>query len=107
MSTYVNLRSILDTNKLIGPNFLDWLRNLRIVLKAERINYALDEPLPKSPTVESFERVQRAYHKHLVDNVWARCVMLTSMSPELQKQYMVVDAHNIVLHPMDLFYEQV
>ena len=57
MSTYVNLRSIPDMNKLIGPNFLDWLRNLRIVFKAKLIAYVLDEPLPKSPTVDASERV--------------------------------------------------
>ena len=88
MSTYMNLRSILDTNKLIRLNFLDWLRNLRIVLKAKRIAYVLDESLPKSLAVDAFERVQRAHQKHLVDNAWAGCIMPTSMSPKLHKQYM-------------------
>ena len=41
MSTYVNLHSIPDMNKVIGPNFLDWLWNLRIVSKAKRIAYVL------------------------------------------------------------------
>ena len=42
MTSNVNLRSILDANKLIGPNFLDWIRNLRIVLNVEKITYVLD-----------------------------------------------------------------
>ena len=69
MLTMVNLRSIMDVDKLIRPNFLDWLKNLRIVLKRERLAYVLLEPLPQSPVVDAFERVQRAYKKHLVDSV--------------------------------------
>ena len=57
MSSNVNLRSILDTNKLTKPNFLDWLRNLRIVLKVEKIAYVLDEPLPKSLAIDASEGV--------------------------------------------------
>ena len=73
----------MDTNKLTGTNFLDWVRNLRIVLKAEKIAYVLDVPLLKSATVDASERVQRTYQKHLVDSAWAGCIRLTSMSPEL------------------------
>jgi hypothetical protein len=36
MSSNISLRSILDANKFIGPNFLDWHRNVRIVLKQEK-----------------------------------------------------------------------
>ena len=57
MSSNVNLRSILDTNKLTKPNFLEWLRNLRIVLKVEKIAYVLDEPLPKSLAIDASEGV--------------------------------------------------
>jgi hypothetical protein len=33
MNSNISLRSIFDANKLTGLNFLDWYRNLRIVLK--------------------------------------------------------------------------
>ena len=69
MSTIVNLRAILDANKLTGANFLDWLRNLGIVLKAERITYVLDGPLPISPVVDASDEDQKAYQKHLDDIV--------------------------------------
>ena len=61
MSSIVNLQSILDANKWTDANFMDWLRNLRIVLKAERIAYVLDGPLPKSPTVDASNEDQNAY----------------------------------------------
>ena len=38
------LRSILEKEKLNGSNFLDWHRNLRIVLKHDNKLYALEEP---------------------------------------------------------------
>ena len=53
MSSNVNLRSILDNNKLKGPNFLDWFRNMKIVLMVEKIAYVLNRPLPKSPPVDA------------------------------------------------------
>ena len=42
-------RSVLEKDKLIGTNFLDWFLNLRIVLKQERKLHVLDEPLPGEP----------------------------------------------------------
>ena len=94
----VNSQSIMDANKLTGPNFLDWLKNLRIVLKRERLAYILVEPLPQFPTADAFERVQRAYQKCLVDSARAGLIILTSMSPEFQKQYKALDAYSIVCH---------
>ena len=61
MSTIVNLQSMMDDNKLIGPNFLDRLKNLRIVLKRERLAHVLVEQLPQSLATNASERVQRAY----------------------------------------------
>ena len=57
MSTNVNTQTIMDANILTGPNFLDWLKNLRIVLKRERSAYVIDEPIPKSPAVDAPESV--------------------------------------------------
>ena len=77
----MNLRSILDANKFIGANFINWLRNLRIFLKIERIAYVLVVLLPESPTVDAFDEDQNAYWKHLDDNVISICIMIASMSP--------------------------
>lgn len=40
------LARILDNYCLTGPNYVDWLRNLRIVLNYEKISYVLDTPKP-------------------------------------------------------------
>ena len=41
-----SLRSILEKDKLNGSNFIDWSRNLRIVLKQEKKLEVLEQPLP-------------------------------------------------------------
>ena len=102
----MNLRSILDANKLTWANFMDWLRNLRIVLKAKMIAYVLDDPLLESPTVDAFVEDQIAYQKHLDDSVIIACIMLASMSPELQKQHEAMTAYDIVVQLKKLFHEQ-
>ena len=94
MTTDVNSQSIMDANILIGPNFLDWVKNLRIVLKRARLAYVINKPLPKSPAINAPESFQGAYQKCLVDSARARLIIHTSMSPEFQKQYKTVDAYS-------------
>ena len=53
MSASNQLARILETNRLTGLNYKDWLRNLKIVLNSEKLGYVLDqEPLilPDNPT---------------------------------------------------------
>ena len=47
-----SLRSILDKEKLSGPKFLDWQRNLRILLMQEQKEYVLDKEMPDVPYEE-------------------------------------------------------
>jgi len=43
------LRSILEKDKLNGTNYADWIRNLRIVHRAEKKEEILDTLLPDEP----------------------------------------------------------
>ncbi|GJT63902.1 retrotransposon protein, putative, ty1-copia subclass [Tanacetum coccineum] len=43
-----SIMSILDKEKLNGSNFLDWYRNLRIVLRNEQKFHRLEEALPEA-----------------------------------------------------------
>jgi len=43
------LCSILEKDKLNGTNYADCIRNLRIVLSAEKKEEILDTPLPEAP----------------------------------------------------------
>ena len=53
MSNNLNLRSILESNKLTGPNYIDWLRNVKIILRAEKLTYVITEPVPPEPATNA------------------------------------------------------
>ena len=63
MSNSLSLRSILDTNKLTRPNYTDWLRNLRIVLTAEKLAYVLNSPVPANVAENAFEEEIATFKK--------------------------------------------
>ena len=83
----LSLRSVLEKDKLTDNNFVDWFRNLRIVLKHERKAYVLDGPLPPEPPANAHRTVRDAHQKHIDDNLDVSCIMLATMSPELQKAH--------------------
>ena len=82
----LSLRSILEKEKLNGSNFLDWYRNLRIVLKQEKKEYVLEKPVPKrAPPANASQANRNAYKKHEDDALDAGCLMLATMNSDLQK----------------------
>ncbi|XP_020082355.1 uncharacterized protein LOC109705954 [Ananas comosus] len=106
MAVSNSLAKILDTNRLTGPNFTDWLRNLRIVLNSEKLVYVLDTEAPavlENPTAEQ----RAARNKWTDDDVKVKCYMLASMSNELQRQHEHMEsAADILLHLKELYDEQ-
>ena len=61
MASSFSLRSILDANKLIGPNYVDWLRNLKIILSQEKIFYILDTPTLEPPGEDASQEEKTTY----------------------------------------------
>ncbi|CAD6242832.1 unnamed protein product [Miscanthus lutarioriparius] len=57
------LCSILEKDKLNGTNYADWIRSLRIVLRAEKKEDILDTPLPIEPTDNAPATEKNAYKK--------------------------------------------
>ena len=47
IATYTSLMSLLDNDKLLGPDFDSWYRNFRIVLKHDGIVYVINDPAPE------------------------------------------------------------
>ena len=105
MSLSNPLRGILDVNRLTGPNYTDWLRNLRIVLTADKIVYVLDTVIPTPEEGASEDEIAR-YVKYINDSTLAQCYMLGSITPELQRQHEMMGARSILLHVRKLFEEQ-
>ena len=99
----LSLRSILEKDKPNGTNFLDWYRNLRIVLKQERKEYILDQLVPDEPAVNAPRAQKDAHSKHFNDSINVTCLMLGSMDSNLQKQLMEMDAYTIIGHLKEMF----
>ena len=91
------LRSVLEKEKLNGTNYIDWIRNLRIVLRDEKKEEALDTPLPDEPT-ENAPAAESAYRRAYDANLEVSCLMLACMESELQMQFETNDeAHDMIV----------
>src|SRR3954470_387604 len=78
------LKSILEKDKLNGTNFTTWYRNQRIVLKHDKKENVLEEPLPKEPADNATAATKNAYQKIKDESNEISCLILASMEPELQ-----------------------
>ena len=53
MASFSPLVTILNQNKLIGSNYVEYKRNLDIVLTAEEHKYVLSQPCPNFPSLDA------------------------------------------------------
>ena len=106
MSVSNPLTKILDTHRLTGPNFKDWLRNYRIILGFEKLTHVLDQNPPAMPACPTAE--QRASLKKWMDeDNKARYYMLGAMFDDLQHQHEnIMTTHQMLAHLQELFGEQ-
>ncbi|KAA3450189.1 polyprotein [Gossypium australe] len=93
-------------DKLNGLNFLDWFRNLRIVLKQEWKLYVIEQPLPNEPPANASRTDRDAYKKYLDDMIDVGCLMLATMNLELQKQHEDMVAYDMIEHLKELYQGQ-
>ena len=63
MATNMSLRSLLDNEKLMDPNFDSWYRKLKIMLEHERILYMIIDLAPEKPATNSHGTVKDTYQK--------------------------------------------
>ncbi|GJW38317.1 hypothetical protein Tco_0064162 [Tanacetum coccineum] len=82
-------RGFFEKQKLTGPNFIDWYRQLRIVLSIEdKLNY-LEQPLPPAPVAPAGQHVAPeillAAHTALVKGSKEYCwTHAQTMEPKIQ-----------------------
>ena len=86
MINFYPLSKILVDNRLILPNYVDWKRNLTIVLTAKKLNHVLTTDPPVLLGADATDEQRKAAKKwHEADDV-AKCNILASMPNVLQKQ---------------------
>ena len=99
--------TILKDNKLMGTNYVDWKRNVNLVLTAEDYAFVLTEICLSSPDSISTPEEDAAYHKWQKADKLARCYVLASMSNVLQQQHeRMLTAYDILMNLKEMFGEQ-
>ncbi|XP_071713996.1 uncharacterized protein [Rutidosis leptorrhynchoides] len=102
----MTIRSILEKEKLNGNNFIDWYRNLQIVLKSERKLHHLENPLPEAPPETVSATVRNAYTKQYNEQLEVACLMLASMTSEIQRNLMDYNAYDMIEELKTMFQQQ-
>ncbi|CAA0839546.1 cysteine-rich RLK (RECEPTOR-like protein kinase) 8, partial [Striga hermonthica] len=74
------LSVILKENQLTGPNYIDWKRNLDIVLTAESYKYVLTEACPDVPADNALDEEKQEYARWKKADEMAKRYILASMS---------------------------
>ncbi|GAV91524.1 hypothetical protein CFOL_v3_34918, partial [Cephalotus follicularis] len=72
---------------LKGPNYVDWVRNVRTVLNSEDIDYVLKAPMPALPAEDASTEDHEIYKKWVTDEKKVRSYLMASMSNALQVQH--------------------
>nr|XP_023920003.1 uncharacterized protein LOC112031546 [Quercus suber] len=107
MASFSPLVAILNQNKLTGPNYVDWKRNLDIVLIAKEHKFVLSEPCPDFPTLNAPSEERQLYYRWRKSNEMAKCYILLSISNVLQHQMQDVEpASDIMFSLKEMFGEQ-
>ena len=103
MATNMSLRSLLDSDKLKGPNFDSWYRRLRIVLEHERIINVISDPAPEEPPLTAPRATREAYQKYVSDRTTVRYIMLAVMNDEFSRIFEQTQPQDIIQVLKDSF----
>ena len=105
MASNLSLWDILDVNKLTDLNYVDWLRNLRIVLTQKKLFYILNSLDPELIGEDASEEERATHTMWLNDSMTVRCIMLALMRNELQRQHKGMKPQSILLNLKELYGE--
>ncbi|GKC86633.1 zinc finger, CCHC-type containing protein, partial [Tanacetum coccineum] len=103
-------RGFFEKQKLTGPNFIDWYRQLRIVLSIEdKLNY-LEQPLPPAPVAPEGQlvapEITTAHTAWIKGSKEIAGLMLMTMEPEIQRNLENLHAYEMLQELKTLFAQQ-
>lgn len=79
--------SIFSKGKLTSPNYMDWLHNLKMMLRYEKKEYVLDTPVPEIDKEFASPKEIVEYNQHVDDATKVTCIMIATMVPKLHNTY--------------------
>ena len=98
---------ILKENKLTGPNYIDWKRNLNLVFTAQEYKFVLTDVCPPPLDSDSSKEEVEAYQLWRNADEMAWCYILASMSNILQHQHEnMATAYDMMMNLKEMFGEQ-
>ena len=107
MASFSPLVTIINQNKLTRSNYVDWKRNLDIVLTAEEYKYVLTQPCSSFPSLDAPPEEKQRYDRWQKSNEMAKCYILASISNVLQHQMQDIElVSDIMLSLKEMFREQ-
>ncbi|KAK8544917.1 hypothetical protein V6N13_123225 [Hibiscus sabdariffa] len=65
-------------------------------MKQKRKEYVIKEPVPNEPGTNDFRANKHKFKKHMDDILDVRCLVLATMTPELQKQHEYMVAYEMI-----------
>ncbi|GJX12338.1 retrotransposon protein, putative, ty1-copia subclass [Tanacetum coccineum] len=101
------IRAILPVEKLSGSNFTSWYGNLRIVLRYEKKIKFVEQPTRPAhdPETADLDTIDKYYETVKLEQEVA-CLMLSSMSPDLQRALEKYNAYDMPKELKTMFEEQ-
>ncbi|KAK8559182.1 hypothetical protein V6N12_042464 [Hibiscus sabdariffa] len=79
------------------------VEHFRIVLKQERKEYVIEEPVPDEPAANAPRADKDKFKKHMDDMVDVGCLMLATMDSELQKQHENMVAYEMIQNLKEIY----
>ncbi|GJU13858.1 retrotransposon protein, putative, ty1-copia subclass [Tanacetum coccineum] len=96
-------KTFFERETLTGPNFNDWYRSLRIVLRvADTFDY-LYKPCPGQPADTATEAEKAAFKAEYKKHSDVACIMLGKMSHALQRQFENYPPQNMLAELRKMF----
>ncbi|XP_077251857.1 uncharacterized protein LOC143891094 [Tasmannia lanceolata] len=106
MTSFNPLAMILEDNKLTGPNYVDWKRNLTLVLTIVKVYWVLTTEAPELAGPDTPQDVRDRATKSHEDDQMAKCYILGSMSNVLQQLVGMASSMDIMHNLRKMFGEQ-
>ena len=85
----LNFNTFLEKAKLKddGSNFVDWARNLKLILQAGKKDYVLNAALGDEPPATADQDVKNAWLTRKEDYSVVQCAVLYGLEPGLQRRF--------------------
>ncbi|GKD42974.1 hypothetical protein Tco_1267619 [Tanacetum coccineum] len=104
-------RSFFEKQKLTGPNFIDWYRQLRLVLSTEDKEKYLEQPISAAPVAAAPDQpilpaAQATYNEWVKNQKEIDVMMLSTMDLEIQQNLAHLGTNDMLIELKALYSKQ-